>query len=380
MAANFLMNGPMRRLFAAFIAALLPCIAAACEHVSRRQQVPVALLQRAFDEARIATGTPGASAAIIEDGRVLWIGQGGVTDMRTKQPVKPDTLFSLASVTKPFVVALVVRLSEERKLRLDESIASFFPAYLPDKRRVTVFELLGHTSGYREDEDDPVILKHLADPNYTWSRDDIERPEGPVRFQPGSRFKYCNSCYVMLGSVIERAAGSSVGAAFHRLIVIPLNLTQDVDFVRLPDYAPRISRGYDAQRGKLVDTFAGARSLGVPTSVWGEIWTDGGIVATAEGVARFTDALFSGRAISRSSLALMLDPGPTHPHAQVLEELHHDGRVWRGHSGFYYGFTAESWYDASRRLTITVLANRTDASYPAMRIWRSLASAYDRSG
>ncbi len=84
--------------------------------------------------------------------------------------------------------------------------------------------------------------------------------------------------------------------------------------------------------------------------------------------------------MSAQSLAQMLDPGPQHPHAEVLEKWRYDGHAWRGHSGFYYGFTTESWYDASRKLTITILTNRTDNGDPdpATAIWNRLATAYDR--
>jgi len=240
---------------------------------------------------------------------------------------------------------------------------------------VTVRELLGHTSGYRDDEDDPAVLRLLDDPDYAWTRDDLERREGPVTFPPGSRFDYCNSCYVMLGGVVARAGSANVGDELHRFIVGPLGLAADVDIDRSASYASRIARGFDLRKGKLVDTFAGARDLGVPTFDWGPVWTAGGIVATAKAVARFTDALLGGSLVSPRSLATMLAPGGK---AVIVESDGYDGRVWRGHGGFYDGFTAEAWYDASRPVTIAVLANRTDDADPATLVWNRLTSAYDR--
>jgi D-alanyl-D-alanine carboxypeptidase len=333
-------------------------------------------LQAALDQARIKTGTPGTSVAIMIDGEIVWLGQSGTTNLRTGSPVTAGTMFSLASVTKMFVAAIAVRLSEDGALRLDQPIADLVPSYVPDARRVTVSELLGHTSGYPDDESDPVILRWLDNPNFPWRRDDIMKREPAPTFKPGSRFSYCNSCYVMLGSVIEKASGATIGAEFQKFITGPLGLRNEADFDRLPEFAPRVSRGYDLQHGKLVDTFVGAHDLGVPTSVWGPVWTDGGIVATAEGVARFTDALFGGHVVSAKSLQAMLDP--PHPHEQILESWRYDRHAWRGHSGFYYGFTTESWYDTARRLTITVLTNRTDNNDPATTIWNRLTSAYDR--
>ena len=334
------------------------------------------ILRATLDEARRRTGAPGVSAAIVKDGRILWLGQSGTVDLCSGQPVTASTMFSLASVTKMFVAASAMRLVEEGRLHLDDAIAPYVPSYLPDRRRVTVSELLGHTSGYREDEDDPTILRWLQDPNFQWTRDLLMRREGRVRFQPGTQFRYCNSCYVMLGAVIEKSGNATVGESLGRFIVAPLGLDHDVDIDRLAAFAPRIAHGYDLQKGRLVDTFAEARDLGVPTAVWGPLWTDGGIVATASGVARFTDALFRARVVSSATLAKML--APTHQKEVVLESRRFGGRTWRGHSGEYYGYTAESWYDASRHLTITVLTNRTDSGDPATSIWSRLSATFDR--
>lgn len=332
-------------------------------------------LQDTIDAGRRSSGAPGVSAAIMADGKVVWSGQSGYSNLVDKTPITGRTMFALASVSKMFVATIAMRLVEQRRLKLDESIAPYVPAYLPDASRVTVMNLLGHTSGYRDDEDDPIVLKQLADPNHVWTRDQLERREGPARFTPGSRFDYCNSCYVMLGGVIEKASGASIGGELDRFIVEPLHLQEDVDIDRVKSLAPRIARGYDFEHGKLIDTFKDAHDLGIPTYDWGPVWTDGGIAATAIGVARFTDALLRGSLVSRTSLATMLAPGGKN---EILESDKHDDHLWRGHSGFYDGFTAEAWYDSQRRLTIVVLANRTDDNDPATEIWNRLATAYDR--
>ena len=334
-------------------------------------------LQRALDAARSKAGAPGVAAAILADGKLVWVGQSGMADVRTREAVTPRTMFSLASVSKLFTTAIVMRLVEQGKLKLDDPIAPYVPGYVPDTRRVTVRELVAHTSGYPDDEDDPLILRELADPNFAWTRDDVLRRQPPVRSKPGARFDYCNSCYVMLGGVIERAGRASIADDFRAFVTAPLGLGDEASFDRLPAFASRIAHGYDVEKGKLVDTFAGARDLGVPTGVWGVVWTDGGVVATARGVAKFTDALFAGDLLSARSLHALMDAGPHHVYLGI-ESWRFDGRRWFGHSGYYSGFTTESWYDPARRVTITVLTNRTDAGDPATDVWHALTSTYDR--
>lgn len=366
--------------------ALLLAVAAVCTiAVPARATAPAVAanaqaqtLQAVLDDARRRTGAPGASATIIRDGEIIWRGSSGSVNLRTHKPVTADTLYSLASVTKMFVATMVVRLKEEGLLRLDDPIAKYVPSYIPDGHVVTVRELLGHTSGYPDVEGDADVIRWLDNPNFKWRREIIMRHERRATFKPGTQFSYCNSCYVILGAVIESAGKTTVGGAFDRFITDPLGISALADFDRRAQFAPRIAHGYDLQNGKLVDTFEGARDLGVPTSVWGVVWTDGGIVASSDGVARFTDVLFGGRLVSHTSLMEMMKPGPDRSYGLGNAEVSFDSHEWHGHDGFYSGFTTESWYDFSRRLTITVLTNRTDNNGPAGIIWNRLARAYDR--
>ncbi|MBV8601265.1 MAG: beta-lactamase family protein, partial [Candidatus Eremiobacteraeota bacterium] len=305
-------------------------------------------------------------------------GSSGVADLRTGAPIDDRSLFVLASTTKTFVATMVLRLYEQGRFGLDDPIAPYVPSYVPDAGEVTVRELLGHTAGYPDAEGEPMILRWLSDPNHRWSRAQLMRRQKPVRSPPGARFRYCNSCYVMLGALVESASRGSVGDAYRRLIEDPLELTGETAFVRSPASAERIVHGYDGRDRK--DTFSGARRLGVPTGDWGTIWTDGGLAATARGVARFTDALFGGRVLRPATLAQMVDPGPNRTYGLGTYRMRFDGHRWQGNDGFYYGFTSTTMYDADRKLTLTVLTNLTDRYDPAFAMWQSLARVVDALG
>jgi D-alanyl-D-alanine carboxypeptidase len=334
-------------------------------------------LQEVLDDSRHATGTPGVSAAVMIDGHLVWQGQSGYADAGRRQPIVAGTLFSLASVTKMFVSTMVLRLYEKGAFRLDDPIKAYVPSYVPSTDKVTIRELLGHTSGYDDVEGYPDIIRMLNDPNFHWTRDIVLRRVKPVHFKPGSKFEYSNTNYVMLGAVLEHAGGTTVDGLFDRLIADPLGLENDADFARLAGYAPRIAHGYDVEDHRLVDTFAGAHDLGVPTGDWGPVWTDGCIVASGAGVARFTDALYGGKILRSATLAQMLRPGPDGSYGLGTLRLRFDRHTWQGHDGFYSGFTTETFYDFSRRMTITVLTNRTDDTDPAATIWNHLARAVD---
>jgi CubicO group peptidase (beta-lactamase class C family) len=108
------------------------------------------------------------------------------------------------------------------------------------------------------------------------------------------------------------------------------------------------------------------------------MWTDGGIAATAGGVARFTDALFGGRILQPATLAMMIAPGPNGSYSLGTYRIDFDGHRWQGNEGYYNGFTTVTMYGFSRKLTIAVLTNLTDSGDPASGIWRRLVAAYDR--
>jgi D-alanyl-D-alanine carboxypeptidase len=340
-----------------------------------------ATLQDVLDEARAASGAPGASAAIMQNGTLIWRGSSGVARIDSGLPVSDSTLYSLASVTKTFTSTMILRLSEEGKLGLNDFIAPYVPSYMPSTGVVTVHDLLGMTSGYQDVEGYPVILKWLADPNHRWARSQILDRVQPVKFAPGSRFQYSNTNYVILGGMIDSVSAAGIAGEFERLIVQPAGIAGEAYFVRDPAAAGRMAHGYNLQRAELVDTFAGADSLGVPTSVWGVMWTDGGLAATASGVAGFTDALFGGRILEPATLAVMIQPGPNGSYGLGTRSIQFDGFDWQGNDGFYDGFTTVTMYDFSRQLTITVLTNYTDNATvdhdAAYAIWYRLVKAYD---
>jgi D-alanyl-D-alanine carboxypeptidase len=333
-------------------------------------------LQQVLHKARIAAGAPGASAAIMQDGEIVWSGSSGIAAPGV--PATDATLYSLASVTKTFTSTMVLRLYEEHRLGIDDPIAPYVPGYVPDSDIVTIRDLLGMTSGYPDAENDPAISLWLLDPNHRWGRPQVLSRIQPVRYPPGSEYYYANSNYVALGAVIDQVSPLGVGGEFDRLIAGPLGLDSSACFERRPACAPRIAHGYDVRNGQVVDTFQHAELLGVPTGIWGVMWTDGGLAATASGVARFTDALFGGSLLQPATLKMMIQPGPHTSYGLGTYALHFDNHAWQGNDGFYYGFTAVTMYDFQRRLTITVLTNLTSNGDPAYRVWDRLVKAYDR--
>jgi D-alanyl-D-alanine carboxypeptidase len=173
----------------------------------------------------IATrGTPGLSLAVVRGSDTIVMTAYGVANVETKQPVTPATVFRIGSMTKQFTSALIMRQMERGKLSLDDEIAK----YLPDvalRHRVTIRQLLNHTSGV---------------PNYTasaeWETHQAEdvTPKQIVGFvaadtfdfAPGTKYRYSNTGYILLGMILEKVTGMSYPELVQRELFTPLGLRE----------------------------------------------------------------------------------------------------------------------------------------------------------
>lgn len=332
-------------------------------------------LQAGLTAARIASGAPGATAAVVRDGRVLWAGASGSAVTRTgvdartgrrtarrSLPMRTGTRFSLASLSKMYTATLVLRLVEQGRVGLDDPIARWVPSTVPGRTRVTVRMLLGHTSGYPDIEDAEPLASRLdiADPSWNpdrpWTRDELMRLIRAPKWTPGARYEYSNTNYILLGAVLEGAGAGTVPAQLAQ-VTAPLGL-RDTFYATQPGLAATMARGYERFDGERNDHWAGARDI--PTDLVGPVWTDGGVITTAADAARFCAALMGGRILGAGTLATMIDPGgPGRAEDYGLGTFHQRiaGRTWQGHDGEYGGYESMAFTDRAHDLTLAVLVN-----------------------
>ncbi|HET7292285.1 MAG TPA: serine hydrolase domain-containing protein [Vicinamibacteria bacterium] len=335
----------------------------------------------ALSAARIETGAPGAAAAIVQDGAPIFEGASGEAARSPSRPLRTTSLLPLVGVTHMATAVMVMRLIEEGQLSLDDPLERFVP-YVPGADRITVRMLLSHRSGLPDYQSQsvrfPGIYEALADPAHAWTRDEILKAIQPddVDRAPGEYY-YSNTDYVALGAAIEQTAGMRVDAFFEQLIAAPLGLERcllDMD----PALAPDVAQGHawDAARREYVATFPPDGS--VPTSLWGPVWTDNGIMCTAREAARFTDALFRGQLVRPETLTAMT--AFNLPEGYGLGVTHNAGgdRSFIGHAGSRPGYGAAAWYDRERRLTIVALVNADGPSFLAGTVFQRIEQAYTR--
>jgi N-acyl-D-amino-acid deacylase len=183
---------------------------------------------------------PGASLAIARNGRIVYARGFGFADVAAKEPVAPDSLFRIASVSKPFTSAAIFQLIERGKLKLDDKAFEFIgiPPHLeadakldPRLWRVTIAQLLHHTGGFDRDKSfDPMfrpiaIARSVGVAPPARPRDIIAYMMGrPLDFDPGTREAYSNFGYCVLGRVIEKASGTSYADYVTKAVLAPLGI------------------------------------------------------------------------------------------------------------------------------------------------------------
>jgi D-alanyl-D-alanine carboxypeptidase len=319
--------------------------------------------------------TPGATASIVKDGKVVWAGAYGRARAGRRAAMRTDTMIPIASATKTVTATMGMALAEHGQLGLGQRIARWLPR-LPGSRRITVRMLMNHSSGLEDYFSDGALDRTIRHhPFHRWKRGEVLAHVHRLLFRPGTRHHYSNSNYVALGGVITRASHRGVQDLFQRYVAGPLHLSHST--YRYGG-APQSELAHPLRplRGGGVRDKFGANGS-VTTDYWGEVWTDGGLATTPSDLARFGNALCAGPLLPPSWVEKML------PHGTKGWGLGTFGRRalgsrWFGHDGWYGGFQTENWTDPKRGLTIDVFSNRAGGKTVAAPLWREVAAAYLR--
>jgi D-alanyl-D-alanine carboxypeptidase len=317
-------------------------------------------LQDTLDRVRRAQDLPGAAAAVVTAGGGVWVGASGLADVRGREPVRAETLFQAASVTKTFVAALVLKLAEDGVLGLDDPLSGWVPEF-PDSGRITLRQLLNHTAGTADFVTDGRFLaaqrrRGLA---AAWTPQQLLRYVPEPLAKPGERWHYSNTNYLLLGLAIERATGSTVGRELHRRL-LPRAMFDRILFQGEERPRGPTAVGYQQLDGDPALESTLSNPLVPSTSEATIAWASGNLLASAEDLARAGDRLFRGELLSARSRREMtdwvkaLDP-PEYGLGLAHDELAGE-EVW-GHSGDIVGFHADLWHIPESGTTVAALIN-----------------------
>jgi D-alanyl-D-alanine carboxypeptidase len=310
-------------------------------------------LERAISQELARRGGVGATVAVVENGRLLLAKGLGRRSVNSTARVDAATLFGIGSVTKQFTAAAALLLAEQGTLSVSDKVDKYYPG-LTRAHDITLLDLMNHVSGYPDyyplDFVDRRMLKPI-DP------DDLIRQYAgaPLDFEPGTRWSYSNTGFVLLGRILEKASGQSLGSFLRAKIFEPLGMTHTV-------YEP----GADDRRVASGFTSFALTKL-APAAREGDGWVGaaGAIYSTAADIARWDLALMDGRVLTPASWELMTRPrilvnGNSSNYGCGLSVATREGLTLFTHGGAVSGFIARNTFIPQTRSAIVVVINSED--------------------
>lgn len=296
---------------------------------------------------------PGAILVASQDGttRELAVGRSRLSP---EEPMQVDDRFGVGSITKTMVATVILQLEEEDVLELDDTVEEWLPGILTFGDKATIEDLLDHRSGIWD-----VTVHSDFDAGTDLTDERLQRllahpPTGP----PDKATRYTNPGYWLLGKIIERATGHTLGNELHMRVFAPAGMTDTVLSNDLRQ-EPRLVRGYDASGDDIT------------SGDYTAPWAAGGVVATAGDIVRFFDALFHEVVVSKDNLEDMTTPRGNLPGGWgyglgvVLADSRCGGLI--GHDGIIDGHHTLAFYNPDNDRTVVAFTNTSsDAGTEAL--------------
>lgn len=345
----------MKAPFPGCIAALLSLAASFASAAADAPQLPAEFSVQAVDTFLTTLvqqpGRVGLSVAIVKDGKVVLAKGYGKRSLADARPVEPDTLFAIGSVSKQFTCAAIFLLAEDGKLSVHDPVAKYYP-HLARAQDITLLDLMNHVSGYPDYYPLDFVDRRMMKPI---EADELLRQYagGKLDFEPGTRYSYSNTGYILLGRVVEKVSGESFGAFLTRRLFKPLGMAHTAYELEPSD--ARLALGYT--------TFALSDPEPVAPEAKGWAGAAGAIYSTPGDLAKWDLSLLDGLVVKPGSYALMTAPrtltgGKISEYGCGLSVRLQSGRQVVAHNGAVSGFATSSAMIPSTRSAVIMTCNR----------------------
>lgn len=312
---------------------------------------------------------PGCNVGIFQNGKIIYQKSFGYANLDHDIKVKPETVFEAASITKQFTAACIQLLAQEGKLQLDDPVRKYVPEIPAYKEGViTIRQLLHHTSGLR----DYLALIHLSGSSWDIPFDEAQALAMLVRqnelcFVPGTKYAYSNSGYLLLGIIVKRLSGKSLGDYMQENLFEPLGMTHTFIYENAQEVVKNRAIGYsDEGNGMERNHYFNFISIG-----------DGGMHTTIGDFFKWSEnfrenrtdlADFNTKMLERG----ILNNGDTISYAMGVEHGTYLGAEFYGHNGSWGGNRAMFLQYPAKDLTLITLSNNGN-----INVW---AKTYDLAG
>jgi CubicO group peptidase (beta-lactamase class C family) len=319
---------------------------------------------RAQDESRydkfvqyyVTTQKFMGTVIVARDNEILFNKGFGSANLEWDIPNSPATKFRLGSVTKQFTAASILLLEEMGKLKIDDPIKKYLPDAPEAWDKITIFNLLTHTSGIPNFTSFPEYQKEQLTAHTPKQIVDIFRDK-PLDFTPGDKMSYSNSGYILLGYLLEKVSGETYQNFLQKNIFDPLGMKDS---------------GYDSNSAIILHRAAGysPAPIGYKNADYVDMsipLSAGALYSTTEDLLRWEQGLFGGKLLSKESLSKMTTPYKGNYALGLMIGTDNGHKVIQ-HGGGIQGFVTHLAYYPDDKITVAVLSNVMGAAPPGLTV------------
>ncbi len=313
-------------------------------------------LEKIVSEALEAFGAPGLSVAVVENDEIVWAEGYGLADVENEVPARADTVYRIASISKPMAATALMQLVEQGRVDIDEPVQKYVP-YFPEKPlTITLRHVLTHTSGIRHYKPGEFNMKEhfesLPDAFQIFKDD-------PLLFTPGTLYHYSSYAFNLVAGAIETASGLTFEAYMNEKIWQPAGMSA----TRLEHQGPIVPH-------RACQYVKAGPNGGVRNAPYADLsikWSGGGVISTVEDLARFHIALNTGKLLETATQAEMFKPytladGNVSNYGLGWRINKDDrGRSWIEHGGGATGGSSYLLRYPEGKLAVAIICNVQDA-------------------
>lgn len=293
---------------------------------------------------------PGISLLIAKDGKTIYKKAVGMADLELNVPLTTDNVFEIGSITKQFTAVSILMLEEQGKLKVEDEITKYIPDYPTLGKTITIHQLLNHTSGIKSYTSMDNFMP-LARTDMTPTEIIDKFKNEPMDFDPGEKFLYNNSGYILLGHIIEVVSGKSYADFIQEHIFDKVGMTSSY-YGSMKKLIPNRAKGYQDQNGFVNADYL---SLTLP-------YAAGSIMSTVDDLLKWQNAISANTLIKRSSLekainGSTLNNGEKIPYGYGWGKGNINGSPSIEHGGGIFGYTTNGIFLPEENIYIIGLSN-----------------------
>jgi CubicO group peptidase (beta-lactamase class C family) len=310
-----------------------------------------ARIDTAAGAALEATGSPGASVAVVRGGQIVYEQAYGIGRIDPQTPARPGMRYAIGSVSKQFTAAAVLMLQEDGKLSLDDKVSKWFPQ-LTRASEISIRQLLSMTSGYQDYWPQDYVFMDMqraapaSEIMQRWAAKALD-------FDPGTKWQYSNTNYVIAAAIVERVSGVPFMEFLQQRIFTPLKMTTVTDFDRGPltvnDAEPLLRHGLGPFRR-------------APKEAAGWLFGAGQLAMTAHDLALWNISMMNQSLLKPASYKflqtdVLLDAGNATGYGLGVQIRVVGGKRRIVHGGAVSGYTTSNIVYPDDKAAITVFTN-----------------------